>query len=76
MTRRKNGQEEDFVQWMDPHQKVGLAILILYTIQLLLGLFIHYVKIPNLGVGRRPVQNYVHVFLGLSILVLAAAQVR
>lgn len=59
----------------DPHQKMGLALLILYVIQLIIGMLIHYVKIPTCGTGRRPIQNYVHVFLGWVILVLAASQV-
>ncbi|KAK0489542.1 hypothetical protein EDD18DRAFT_1081321 [Armillaria luteobubalina] len=58
----------------DPHQKTGLALLILYILQLVLGLGIHWVKIR--WVARRPPQNYVHVFLGLVILALAAYQVH
>lgn len=61
----------------DPHEKMGLALLILYVIQLSLGLFIHYVKLRSpFGAGTRSPQNYFHVFLGLVILALAAEQVR
>lgn len=62
--------------FFDPHQKMALALLIMYIAQLVLGLFIHFVKVPTLGKGRRPMQNYFHAFLGLAILVLAAIQVR
>ncbi|KAJ7578684.1 hypothetical protein C8J56DRAFT_968778 [Mycena floridula] len=60
----------------DPHQQMGLSLLILYVLQSLLGIFIHYVKLPTLGQGKRPVQNYFHAFLGLVILILAARQVQ
>lgn len=61
----------------DPHEKMGLALLILYVIQLSLGLFTHYVKLRSpFGAGTRPPQNYFHVLLGLAILGLAAEQVR
>ncbi|KAI0029041.1 hypothetical protein K488DRAFT_57276 [Vararia minispora EC-137] len=58
----------------DPHQKVGLALFIMYWIQLALGAFIHWTKIPaSFPGGRRP-QNYLHITLGLAILVLASWQ--
>ncbi|KAF9067966.1 hypothetical protein BDP27DRAFT_1225111 [Rhodocollybia butyracea] len=61
----------------DPHEKTGLALLILYVIQLVLGLFTHFVKLPSpFGAGTRSPQNYFHVFLGLVILVVAAEQVH
>lgn len=62
--------------FFDPHQKTGLALLILYVAQLLLGIVIHYFKFPSLFRGRRPPQNFLHVFLGLVIFILAAFQVR
>jgi len=55
-------------------QKIGLALLILYLIQLFVGLFIHFVKIPFFH-GHRPPQNYFHAILGLAIIALAAYQV-
>ncbi|KAK0203899.1 hypothetical protein DFS33DRAFT_1260495 [Desarmillaria ectypa] len=58
----------------DTHQKVALVLLILYIVQLVLGLGIHWVKFR--WVSGRPPQNYLHAFLGLIILVLAAYQVR
>lgn len=61
--------------FIDPHQKMGLALLILYVTQLVLGAFIHFVKMKAIFRGRRPPQNYLHVFLGLVILVVAASQV-
>ncbi|KDQ15108.1 hypothetical protein BOTBODRAFT_32087 [Botryobasidium botryosum FD-172 SS1] len=53
----------------DSHQKAGLALFILYIIQVLVGLFIHYVK-PS-APRARPPQNYFHVVIGLSIVALA-----
>ncbi|KAL0067391.1 hypothetical protein AAF712_005620 [Marasmius tenuissimus] len=57
----------------DTHQKLGLAAFILYFVQVLLGVFIHKIK---LGKGRRPPQNYLHAILGLAIIAIAMAQVR
>ncbi|CAK5272473.1 unnamed protein product [Mycena citricolor] len=60
----------------DPHKKSGLALLILYLLQVLLGAFIHYVKpnaTRNTPGGRTP-QNYLHAILGLSIVALASWQ--
>ncbi|KAH9925866.1 uncharacterized protein BXZ73DRAFT_91003 [Epithele typhae] len=60
----------------DPHQKIGLALFVMYLIQVLLGVFIHWVKIPAYWkpmLGHRP-QNFVHIALGLSILALASYQ--
>jgi len=63
--------------FLDPHQKMGLALLILYVFQLFLGLFTHFVKLRSpFGPGTRAPQNYFHVFLGLVILILAAEQVH
>lgn len=60
----------------DPHKKVGLALLVLYVAQILLGVLVHYVKIPSLFRGYRPPHSYIHIFLGLAILALAQWQVR
>ncbi|KAJ7017175.1 hypothetical protein C8F04DRAFT_1054523 [Mycena alexandri] len=60
----------------DPHQQIGIALLALYVTQLLLGTFIHYVKMPTLFRGHRPPQNYLHVALGLAIIALAGYQVH
>ncbi|KAJ7500094.1 hypothetical protein FB451DRAFT_50057 [Mycena latifolia] len=57
----------------DPHQKVGLALLVLYLIQVFLGSFIHLVKFPRFP-GGRPPQNYLHAVLGLAIVGLAMWQ--
>ncbi|KLO13720.1 hypothetical protein SCHPADRAFT_903922 [Schizopora paradoxa] len=59
----------------DKHKKIGLALLILYLMQLMLGLFIHFVKLPFMG-GHRPPQNYFHAILGLAIIALAFYQVH
>ncbi|KAE9405557.1 hypothetical protein BT96DRAFT_916027 [Gymnopus androsaceus JB14] len=58
----------------DPHQKGGLALLILYLLQVSLGAFIHWVKIPFRFPGGRPPQNYLHAILGLTIIALASWQ--
>ncbi|KAJ7189428.1 hypothetical protein GGX14DRAFT_529703 [Mycena pura] len=60
----------------DPHHKIGIALLTLYVTQLLLGAFVHFVKLPRLFRGHRPPWSYLHVALGLAILALAAYQVH
>ncbi|KAI0051372.1 hypothetical protein FA95DRAFT_323564 [Auriscalpium vulgare] len=62
--------------YSDPHKKIGLALLIMYLLQLALGAVIHFVRVPFLFVGHRPPQNYIHAVLGLAILALAAYQVH
>jgi len=62
--------------FVDPHKKTGLALLILYCTQVILGFFIHYFKTPRVMDGRRPPQNYFHVALGLIILAVAFEQVH
>ncbi|KAH0578304.1 hypothetical protein H2248_003931 [Termitomyces sp. 'cryptogamus'] len=62
--------------FIDTHQQTGLALLILYIAQLLLGIFIHFYKFPSLFQGHRPPQNYFHIFLGVAIFILAAFQVH
>lgn len=57
------------------HGTIGQALIILYVVQLVIGLFIHYVKFPSLFGGRRPPQNYIHVLLGITILALSAYNV-
>ncbi|KAK6992661.1 cytochrome b561 domain-containing protein [Favolaschia claudopus] len=54
----------------DPHQKVGLALLVMYLAQVFLGAFIHWVKLPFRFPGGRHPQNYLHAILGLAIIVL------
>ncbi|RDB30646.1 hypothetical protein Hypma_005765 [Hypsizygus marmoreus] len=61
--------------FIDTHQKTGLSLLVLYVVQLLLGLVVHFLKLPWFR-GRRPLQNYVHVLLGLVIFIVAAFQVH
>lgn len=62
--------------FVDTHQKTGLALLALYVVQVVLGILIHFFKFPSLFRARRPPQNYLHVFLGLVIFILAAFQVH
>ncbi|KAJ6476893.1 hypothetical protein C8R45DRAFT_873205 [Mycena sanguinolenta] len=58
----------------DPHQKAGLALLVMYLIQVFLGSFIHWVKLPFRFPGGRHPQNYLHVILGLATVGLASWQ--
>ncbi|EMD30723.1 hypothetical protein CERSUDRAFT_120335 [Gelatoporia subvermispora B] len=60
----------------DPHKRIGLALLILYLVQLIVGLTIHYFKTPSLFGGQRPPQNYFHAIFGLVIIALASYQVH
>lgn len=62
--------------WVDPHKKMGLALLILYLVQVALGLFVHFFKTPRFMSGRRPPQNYIHAALGIIILACAFEQVH
>jgi hypothetical protein len=57
-------------------QRLGYAIFGLYIAQIVIGLFIHFVRVPFLFLFHRPPQNYVHVILGLVILAMAGYQVR
>jgi len=62
--------------FQDPHQKIGLSLLILYVVQLSIGVFVHFFKLPELFRGYRPPHSYFHVFLGLTIIILAQYQVH
>ncbi|KAL5495997.1 hypothetical protein ACEPAH_3229 [Sanghuangporus vaninii] len=62
--------------FVDPHKKIGLALLILYLVQIFLGTIIHSFKTPRFMGGQRPPQNYFHAILGLAIIALAAYQVH
>ncbi|KAJ7041479.1 hypothetical protein C8F04DRAFT_1300837 [Mycena alexandri] len=63
-----------FPHFTDPHQKAGLALFIMYLIQVFLGAFIHWIKFPFRFPGGRHPQNYLHAILGLSIIGLASWQ--
>jgi hypothetical protein len=56
-------------------QKIGTIIFTLYIIQILLGAFVHFIRIPFPLIVNRPLTNYVHALLGLTILVMSAYQV-
>ncbi|KAF8175535.1 hypothetical protein BJ912DRAFT_1024479 [Pholiota molesta] len=60
----------------DPHQKMGLALLILYVLQLCLGTFAHSVKFSTLFRGHRAPHAYLHAVLGLVIFACAQWQVH
>jgi len=61
---------------MDHHKRIGFVIFGLYIGQVVLGAFIHFVRIPVPFLGHRPPQNYIHALLGLAILALASYQVH
>lgn len=65
-------------QLYSTHEKLGVAIIVLYAVQCALGGLIHFVKpTPRPGkVRTRPPQNYGHAVLGLLIIALSFYQVR
>ena len=71
----KTASQLQYVHYQHHHGKVGLALLILYVIQITWGLVIHFFKTPSLFKGYRPPQNYFHIILGVLILALAHYQV-
>lgn len=58
----------------DMHKKLGVALFILYFVQLFSGALIHFVKSPSHP--TRPAQNYLHAFTGILLIALAFWQVR
>ncbi|TFY80455.1 hypothetical protein EWM64_g3556 [Hericium alpestre] len=60
----------------DTHKKVGLTLLVLYCFQLVLGIFIHFIRTPALFIMHRSPQNYFHAILGFAILALAAYNIH
>jgi len=59
----------------DHHQKIGVALLVLYLVQLAMGTLAHFVKYPRLFGLRRGPPSYFHAVLGLAIIWLASYQV-
>ena len=55
-------------------QKCGLALFVLYLVQISLGTIIHFFK-PK-GARHRPLQNYAHAVIGLLLVALALYQAR
>ncbi|EKM75163.1 hypothetical protein AGABI1DRAFT_46873 [Agaricus bisporus var. burnettii JB137-S8] len=70
------GNDLDLEPFSDPHQRVGLTLLILYLVQLLLGAVVHFVKLPSVFHGHRAPHNYLHIAVGVTIFILAAYQVH
>ncbi|KAH9975367.1 hypothetical protein BGW80DRAFT_1169461 [Lactifluus volemus] len=60
---------------LDHHQKIGTIIFCLYIIQIIIGAFVHFVRIPFPLILHRPLSNYVHALLGLTIIAMSAYQV-
>lgn len=82
---KKEGRHFD-----DTHKVVGLVLIGAYTLQLLLGVHIHMFKPPKrpsppsakgdnivqlVSTSNRPLLNYVHALLGLTIIALSFYQV-
>jgi len=57
------------------HTRVGLALFLLYIVQVLIGNIIHVFK-PKSALRRRPIQNYFHAFLGIVIVAMSFYQVH
>jgi len=62
--------------FQDRHQKIGLALIILYVLQLAIGASVHFFKFPTILRGHRAPHNYFHVFFGLAIFGLAQYNVH
>ncbi|EMD33767.1 hypothetical protein CERSUDRAFT_87110 [Gelatoporia subvermispora B] len=61
----------------DDHKRWGIALFVLYFVQITLGAVVHYVKPRSWTIERkRPTQNYFHAVLGLLIIGIAFYQVR
>ncbi|KIP02587.1 hypothetical protein PHLGIDRAFT_95856 [Phlebiopsis gigantea 11061_1 CR5-6] len=60
----------------DTHKRWGVAIFVVYIMQLALGAFIHFLKIPVLPLRGRAFQNYFHAVLGIFIIGASFYQVR
>ncbi|KAJ6480365.1 hypothetical protein C8R45DRAFT_832225 [Mycena sanguinolenta] len=58
----------------DSHKDLGSAIFFMYIAQCGIGAVIHFFKPKN--AKRRPIQNYFHAILGITILVLGMYQIH
>jgi len=65
------------------HEKIGICIFALYFAQVLLGGLVHFIRVKSASTSlygaapwRRPVQNYVHVIVGLALIGVSFYQVR
>jgi len=72
----KTNLELQTPRFQDPHEKIGLVLLILYLTQLAVGASVHFFKFPTLFRGHRAPHNYLHVLIGFSIIILAQFQVH
>ena len=80
----KHIRDEGSFHFRDSHTNVGLALLILYLIQLVWGAIIHFFKpTPKTdlhgvvgSIKARPLQNYGHALNGLTIIGLALYNVH
>ncbi|KII92708.1 hypothetical protein PLICRDRAFT_481813 [Plicaturopsis crispa FD-325 SS-3] len=67
-------QTDDGMHVNDTHKRWGIAIFVLYFVQCGAGAVIHRFK-PSTN-GRRPIQNYVHALMGLTLIAFAFYEVR
>jgi len=58
----------------DTHKRNGVAVFVLLNVQIFLGALIHHLYDPNRV--RRPIRNWCHVILGITVAILGAIQVR
>lgn len=72
----KTATETNLGHFTDTHKKCGLALLVLYLVQIVLGAAVHFFKFPSVFHGHRAPHNYLHAIIGISIFILAAYQVR
>jgi hypothetical protein len=55
-------------------QQVGVLLFVMYALQCLFGGVIHFVKPKK--VKQRPVQNYAHAIMGITVIAVGFYQVR
>lgn len=68
--------KNDRLPLSDTHKRWGVALFGLYLVQLGLGAFIHFVKLPFAQLRGRSAQNYAHAAFGLFIIAVSFYQVR
>ncbi|KXS11476.1 hypothetical protein M427DRAFT_138254 [Gonapodya prolifera JEL478] len=64
-------QQQDSLHFNTPHKIIGLVVTILVVVQMVIGIVIHAIGYE----GPRPVRNWIHMWLGRSIITLALVNV-
>lgn len=69
--------------FLTTHEKVGIGLFALYIAQVFLGVFVHWMRVRTslsspygAAPWKRPIQNYVHVIIGLLLIGASMYQVR